>query len=246
MIELGNHFSIEGRGRQTEWARQRRWFIKAKQDQQRREEIADKLEDNVMAVATEAIMATQMQIEEFTVKLDTYDEATVVALMENQKRLDAVQARIDTFLAQAYVMEDGRRVFVTEDGTQVFDEFGVEVAPNELDFSLIPETAPKWETVKADIDILQNLKAERAEILEFQDRVDAARERVAEGDISESDLEALDAELVDLMPASVREHVPGMEKPMPAPKLTSAFEGPAGIPAEKTVTGPEHAPIGPS
>ena len=68
-------------------------------------------------------VATDMQIQEFEAKLDRYEAATVAALIENQERLDVVTAQMIVLLDQTYVLEDGRRVFKTEDGTQVFDEF---------------------------------------------------------------------------------------------------------------------------
>ena len=221
MVAIREHFRSEGQGRESEWARQRKWFIKARHDHQRREEIADKHEDGVAALAAETVMATQAQIERFEVKLDSYDQATVAALMENQELLDAVQDRISDMLAQAYVMEDGRRVFGTEDGTQVFDEFGVEVGADELDPLLVGDQHPTWEAYAAERASEQALIAERGEILEFQERLDAAREQVAEGDITVSDLEELDAELLDIMPDSVRAHA-GLEVRSPEAETTVA------------------------
>jgi len=211
MVALGEHFKSEDRGRHSEWLRQQRWFIKARQDHQRREEIADKIENSVTALATEVVMATQTQIKSFEVKLDSYDEATVVALMENQELIDAVQDRISDMLARAYFMDDGRRVFKTEDGTQVFDEFGVEVSPDDLDPDLIDDNRPTYEEYAADVAALAALEAGRTEIIEFQERVDAAREDIADGEISEAELEELDAELLDAMPPTVRGHVSGLE-----------------------------------
>jgi len=152
MVALSEHFKSEGPGRESEWARQRRWFIKAKHDHQRREEIADKIEDGVAALATEVVMATQTQIQTFEVKLDSYDAATVTALMENQELIDAVTDRIADILTRAYVMQDGRRVFKTEDGTQVFDEFGTEVSADELDRELIGDNRPTYEEYAADVE----------------------------------------------------------------------------------------------
>lgn len=71
-------------------------------------------------------MTSEDRIEQFTVTLDTYDHAIVIALMENQEALDSVNDQIDRLLDRAHVMADGRRVFKAEDGTQVFDEFGQE------------------------------------------------------------------------------------------------------------------------
>ncbi|MBL4768042.1 MAG: hypothetical protein JKY94_10060 [Rhodobacteraceae bacterium] len=223
MVQLGEHFrTVDGRDR-SDWERLQRQFAKTRVDQERREKLEDRLEDQILAFAVEVVMATEQQLKQFNVKLDTYDEATVVALMDNQERLDAVQARILLTLEQAYVHEDGRRVFKTEDGTQVFDEFGQELNTEEIDFDLIGAERPTWEAYSAERALENGLMAERTEILEFQEQVDAAREQIADGEISEADLDALDVELMDIMPTAVRAHIPGMEQPEPVPELSHAF-----------------------
>lgn len=229
MVQLGEHFASKGRGSQSEWLHQQRWFIKARQDNERREKAQDRLEDDLVGLAVEAVMATQEQLADFEMKLDSYDEATVNALMENQKLLDAVNARMEALLEQAYVMEDERRVFKTQDGLQVFDEHGTEVSSAELDFALIPETAPKWETYQSELEHRETLVAERTEILDYQEKLDAAREEIDGGEISEADLEALDADLLEAMPDAVRTHA-GLDPREVTPSLTTAFSVPAGLP----------------
>lgn len=229
MIQLGEHFASDDPGRHTEWLRQQRWFIKARQDNQHRDTVEDKAEQNASAFASAVVMATATQIEAFEIKLDSYDEATVIALMENQELMDAVNARIDALLAQAYVMDDGRRVFRTEDGEQVFDEFGGEVSVEELNPDLIDPSYPTWEAFSAEVDQRQELTQQRTEILEFQEKVDAAHEQIADGEISEADLDALDAELLDAMPLAVRDHVAGIEPTAPAPDQTVDATAPTAM-----------------
>ncbi|MEM8497829.1 MAG: hypothetical protein AAF542_07375 [Pseudomonadota bacterium] len=212
MIDLGNHFRRD-ETRHSEWLRQRQWFIKAREDREKRAERTEKLEDDLAAMGMEVVMATEIQIREFEEKLDTYEAATVTALMENQKQLDLVNARIEAMLAQAYVMEDGRRVFKTQDGTQVFDEFGEEVSPEELDFDLISADRPTAEDYLRDLGEREALLSERSDLLEYQQKLDDARERVSEGEISEADLEELDKDLLEVMPDRVREHTPGIDAP---------------------------------
>lgn len=242
MIQLGEHFASEDRSRHSEWLRQQRWFIKSRQDNERREDIQVKQGDDFAAFASEVIMATATQLKAFEVKLDTYDHATVAALMENQELLDAVNDRIDAMLARAHVMEDGRRVFKTEDGMQVFDEFGGEVAAEELDPAAISNDRPTWEAYSAEQETKQALTTERAQIIEFQEKLDSAREQIAEGEISETDLEALDAELLETMPDAVRAHVPDLEPRAVVPDLTAQFRAPAAIPAAQTQSAEASAP----
>jgi len=242
MVQLGEHFASEGRSRHSEWLRQQRWFIKAQQDHKRREEVLERQEDSLSALGSEAIIATQMQIDAFEVRLNSYDEATVLALMENQELLDAVNDRINAMLARAYVMEDGRRVFRTEDGTQVFDEFGGEVGEAELHPDQIDPSLPSWEAFSSEIGQLQELQAERTDILDFQERVDAAHEQIAGGEISEADLDALDADLLAMMPPAVRSHIPDLEPQGTVPDLMAQFRAPSAVPSDHMQNAEASAP----
>lgn len=223
MVQLGEHFSKDETSRHSEWLRQQRWFIRAREDKERKQEAADKFDENFAALASEVVAATTREIHEFQTRLDSYDEATVIALMENQERLDAVRAEINDLLSRAYVMEDGRRVFKTEDGTQVFDEFGQEVDQDELDFELIGAERPSWEEMSANLEIENQLVTEREQLIEFQGKVDDARIAADAEDFSKDELDNLDAELLELMPDSVRTHVPGLEPTAISPDLKAEF-----------------------
>jgi len=223
MSQLGEHFVSDDRSRHSEWLQHQQWFIKARRDHERKEEAADNLQDDILALAAEVILATEIQIEEFKVKLDAYDEATVIALMENQELLDAVNAQLHSMLERAYVMDDGRRVFKTEDGTQVFDEFANEVKRDELDFDLISPGSPTWEQRLELLGKRDQLTSEREQILEFQEKLDHAREQVVDSKISISELDDLDAELADAMPPSVKAHLSESAAAAKAPNIKSAF-----------------------
>ncbi|MCE8006407.1 hypothetical protein [Aestuariivita sp.] len=119
-----------------------------------------------------------------------------------------VQAEKDALLEQAYVMEDGRRVFRTEDGGQVFDEFGQEVGAMEIDPMMIPDTAPTWETYSVPFNEEIRLQAERTQILEYQQQLDDAREALESGDITKAELEDLQTSLAEDMPDAVRVQLP--------------------------------------
>lgn len=223
MIQLGEHFRTDDRSRHSDWLRQQRWFIKAKHEQIRRDDIADKQEQSMLSLATDVVMATKIQIEKFRVKLDAYDEATVKALMENRQALDLINAQLEDMLERAYVMEDGRRVFRTEDGTQVFDEFGKEVTHGELDFDQITPDMPTWEAFSEGVERLNKLETERGQILEFQEKLDAARESVADGKFTKEELDDLGSELSDATPASVKRHISGFDTADNAPAAKTAF-----------------------
>lgn len=228
MIQLGDHFRRDDRVRYPEELRQKKWFVKARQERKRREEIADRAEDDLTTLAADVALATPAQINRLKVRLDHYDEATVIALMENQKKLDAINATLQAMLEQAYVMEDGRRVFMTEDRTRVFDELGQEVTADELDFNMIGPDNPTWEEFDAGQTQLLKYKTERRQILDYQKKLDEAREKLSGGEISKDDLDQMDKDLSGAMPPSVRRVVNGLDNADVAPKLKSEFASPAG------------------
>jgi len=242
MVKLGEHFASDDRSRHSEWLRQQRWFIKARQDNQRRDVVEDKAEQDASAFASAVVMATTIEIEEFRVRLDSYDEATIKALMETQKLIDASEVRIEDLLARAYVMDDGRRVFKTEDGTQVFDEHGIEVMPDELDFDLIGSNHPVNEIYTAETTGLAELKAQKSQIIDYQERLDDARDQTADGEYPADDLAELDADLLDAMPDAVSAHVAGLEPVAPAPDLKAGFTATAAVPQMQNAEASAPAP----
>ncbi len=239
---LAEQFRRDASNQQPELLRQRHWFIKAKHVRARREEIADQLDDDLLSLATTVMMATEDQLQAFEGKLDTYDEATVGALMENQEALDLVNERLANLLSRAHEMEDGRRVFKTQDGTKVFDEHGNEVSRGELDFEIIRSDKPTWESYEPHLLEQHRLQTERTEILEYQEKLDTARERIGDGDISEDELKELDDDLAASMPTSVRKLVPEMDMTA-APDVNAHFASAAPRQAVDAPTiRPDNAP----
>ena len=203
MISLTSHFQRDVR-RHSEWLRNQQWFQKAKEDRSRKDKAADGLEDDLDTLSAGLTLATKAEIDAFKVKLDHYDEATVKALMANQEKLDTVDADLRDILDRAYVMEDGRRAFKTSDGTKVIDEFGQEVSPDDFDSDAIPENKPLWEEYEPGFNERLRLQSERQELIDFQEKIDLAREKFGVGDISKSELEALDADLSEALPPAVK------------------------------------------
>jgi hypothetical protein len=223
MIQLARHFADDFRRARLEAAQRQQWFIKAREEQKRRDEMAEEVADEVLAAGVAAVMATEAQLADFRTRLDFRDAATIEALDENRIKLEDVQqllleseARIQGMLDRAYVLEDGRRVFLTEDRSQAFDEFGEEVSQDAFDFDAVPYNAPTYEAFAGEVDLRNDLvnieevlTNERQNILDYQDQLDEVRDRIADGNITESELDELDANLLDAMPVSVRRHMPG-------------------------------------
>lgn len=190
----------------AEWQyelKRRREEEKAREDKER--ERADGL-----FIFSQIVLATEQQIEEFSNRLDAYDAAVFDLLRENEEALDRAEAAIGEMRLRAHMLPDGTRVFLTEDGEQVFDEDGTEVtdvvAPDEVD-----PTRPRWETYRDTLAEQAALEAERMELLEFRDRLDETRERFEEDGLTADALDemrdALDAE----MPEAVRARLRGPE-----------------------------------
>lgn len=124
-------------------------------------------------------------------------------------------------LLRAHVLDDGRRVFRTQDGAKVFDEFGTEVAPEIVTPDEIDPSAPIWEEYWSDRERHTELTQERQELLDYQERLDDTRERVTDGELSADEIDALETELEELMPLAVQEEL-GLE-PTQVPELEGDF-----------------------
>jgi len=147
----------------------------------------------------------------FRAELDQFDTATIIALEDNRLALERVQEQADAVLERAHVLPDGRRVFKTEDGTQVIDEFGEEIEPDIIDSDDIDDSHPHWEEFEPYHNEEKRLIAEQTELLSYQEKLDAARERLDAGDITREEFDALRDELQATLPDAIRRHVPGMD-----------------------------------
>ncbi len=208
MIQLMHHFGNDSRFSHSEEARRKQWFIKARQEQKLRDNIAEEAAENatVTAIGVSVIIASEIQIAEFEAKLDVYDTAITEALMDNRERLDFIEKRLaetelrlQVMLEQAYIIEDGRRVFKSEDGSFVIDEFGEEVTPDEVDFDLVtgPTAQAYLEQLqfkRDDLEMRDSLNAERLKLHKAHDLVQEKREVVKSGMATVEDLEDHDAD----------------------------------------------------
>ncbi len=165
MIDLARTFQHSNRHARIEAdRRRRRQFQRAREEKEKRDDLedtADASTTGLLAAVALSPPAPPERIESFETQLTEFDIAVVKALMQNQEAMDEVLARIELLLAQAYVLPDGRRVFLTEDGAEVYDEFGELVSPDIIEPGEISASAPTWEEFKADIDARNELAQER-------------------------------------------------------------------------------------
>lgn len=194
----------------TEAAVLEKFLRQQREERLRKERKDDANEETSEFLDTALMIISAAEADAFRVELDRYDAATVAALQENDEAMDHVRERMDKLLAKAYVLPDGRRIFKTEDGTRVFDEFGVEVGKDEIDPALIEDARPAWETYKIELDEKTRLLDERKELLDYQAKLDDARERLDAGDMTRKEFDQVRGELKADMPDAVRKQLPDL------------------------------------
>lgn len=173
----------------------------------RKEVLADDA-DAVLDFALAVISTSEASTLRF--ELETFGTGAVAALQLNEEELALSRDRLKAMLARAYVLPDGRRVFKTEDGTQVFDENGVELDADTITPDIIADSYQRWEPYWAEKTHFMALERQRTEILEYQEKLDAAQERLDSGKMTRKEFEELREELKTDMPETVRAQIPGM------------------------------------
>lgn len=173
----------------------RRRAAREVQQTREREEHRDAKADAGDSLADSLISAhLETQRIEVERRLEEMRTANTQALLQNAIDIEAAQERIRDLLSRAAVLPDGRRVFRTEDGTQVYDEHGQEVSPEEIDPSSIGDDNPSWEEYKGRHEHLDALQEQREELLKQQQKLDEAEQRQDSGELTGDDLDALAAE----------------------------------------------------
>ncbi len=200
---LGREF-----GRRSDVLRQQHLMHQQREEKDRKAR-TDRADNEFSEFADAALLVVSSdEITSFRSELDSYDAATIAALNENRIALERVQERMEVLLDQAHVLPDGRRVFKTENGTQVFDEFGHEVDPAVIDPDQIDNSRPHWESYEPHFVAKIRLLNEQTKLFDYQEKLDDARERLDTGKITRAEYEELQADIRDSAPERVREHLP--------------------------------------
>ncbi|MEO1193318.1 MAG: hypothetical protein AAFY02_16265 [Pseudomonadota bacterium] len=199
---------LEALAEREEGFRQLRDRIEEKKERAEARADAEELTDTLILLQR----ASPERIAQLNDRMDLHQEKLVEALLANQDALDETQERLDGMLEEAYVLEDGRRVFKTRDGTQVFDEQGQSV---QMDADAIENHRPVWETFQATTENRNALRHERALLLTYQQRLDEAQERLESGDLSTADMDELDNLMMDA-PSAVRVRLPESDPASPS------------------------------
>jgi len=191
----------------------RRTLLQLREQQERnrrqRGENLDQDESDFIDFATSVITTEQADL--FQSELNTYHEATYEALRENEELLDIARERLQRTLSRAHVLDDGRRVFKTEDGLRVFDEDGNEVEHDTIAPDEIPDDKPRWEQFQQEKGRVLELTQEREELLGFQSDIDEAQELLDSGKMTQEQFEERRQYLRDHAPDAVKTHAKGID-----------------------------------
>ena len=183
-------------------------FLQRQLDEQKRRDRKEDIEQGSDGLDMAVAVITTVEAAQFKMELDTYDVAVVNALNENDRKMEIAQAEWDRILAKAHVLPDGRRVFKNDDGTKVFDEFEQEVPLEVIHPDEIDDSRPRWKVAQKAIGTIKSIAQERTEVLEYQAKLDEARERVNSGEMTREELDRYHEELKAEIPDAVRQQIP--------------------------------------
>ncbi|MEO1188978.1 MAG: hypothetical protein AAFW60_07890, partial [Pseudomonadota bacterium] len=171
---------------------------KKKEEEDRRAEALDR-------AAAVFLRASPARVASFQRTIDSYRTGATQALIRNEREQSEIAKRIQGQLEQAFVLDDGRRVFKTEDGQRVFDEHGVEVGEDDVQPDEIGDHLGSWEDFQETKAERDRLREEHEAIVDYEEKLDEAEEALEDGEVTNEQLDALEAELEAEMPPSMRD-----------------------------------------
>ncbi len=149
--------------------------------------------------------AYQAAAAQISTDIDIMDEASVQALQEIEEELRRQQRDRVRMRELAYRNEQGRFIFMTEDGTAAYYEDGMRLA--EEDFVPVKQqlhATTKWDAWRASAAMNDRLLAEREQIHLHETARDQLRDDLAKGAISKDEAERRAQEIVESQPERVR------------------------------------------
>jgi hypothetical protein len=168
--------------------------------------------------------ALRRQAEEFRKTLDLLEQATAEALRENDEHLRAAREELRRIQDRAYevTMPDGTVAKVYRDGDKVRSDDGAEVGRQIVHPDELPSSSPSWQRRKGAGDSVTRLENERAEIIDYQDRLTRSKNTLSADDVTTQQLDAMQADAAR-MPEAVRRHYG------PQPSARTAIELPDAV-----------------
>jgi len=215
-------FEIQALHSDTLRKEREKWFIASKHHKEQKELKQEKAEDEFFDLVASAILADPIEVEAFRADLDTYDALTVEAIMENREILEQLYLERDAALDNAHLLEDGTHVFKSEDGVRVFDKDGKQLAPDAIDPDLIDDRRTTHEEWQGITDQIKKHEIIDQKLLDYQERLDTARERLDDRELTQEEFDELKEGIEKDMPIEVRRKLPDYD-PSQETDLTSDF-----------------------
>lgn len=220
MLRVMDDFEIRALLREHREHERHKWFIAAKHQKQQKEAREDRIEQDVSDLAASVILADPIEVVEFRADLQTYDAATIEAILENREILERLYQERDQMLAQAHQLDDGRRVFKTEDGHQVYDENGTLLSDDIITPDEISDHHPRAEPFLNNRRLIEEHETNDQRLIDYQEQLDETRDRLDANDLTQEELEALREGVETDMPIQVRQKLPDYD-PSQETDLTS-------------------------
>lgn len=158
--------------------------------------------DNAVDLAVTIITAEQYDA--LQIEIDVFQQATVEALIAQERLIESTREALAETLDQAYILENGQRVFKDRAGQAVYEEDGTKLDTSVIAPDQIPDHHPRIEDVLELRQQLEDLESEQAELLDYQERLDNTQNRLDRGDITQKEFEGLREQLRQTAPQAVR------------------------------------------
>lgn len=171
------------------------------------------------------IMASDESITRFQDKIDEFRNNTVQNILDYQNQLDELKAEKAALLGNAHVLPDGRHVFRTEDGKNVFDEEGHKVDPDVITPSKISAKSTSWDHFSANRDETDKVKSKLNKEVTTLEKIDELQVELDNGKPTADKLKELNEQLDGLMAGSLEQEyaIPDPSSEAPATKNDSLF-----------------------
>jgi len=228
MLRVIEDFEIRALHSENLRREREKWFIASKHNKEQKELKQEQAEEEFLDFATSVILADQVEVETFRADLDTYDALTIEAIMENREILEKLYLQRDAALDNAHQLDDGTHVFKSEDGVRVFDKDGNQLAPDIIDPDLIDDRRTTHEEWQGITDQIKKHEIIDQKLLDYQEKLDAARERLEDAELTQEEFDELREGIEKDMPIEVRRKLPDYD-PSQETNLTSDFTTTAAI-----------------
>ena len=229
-----NHFDQKAALKAVKELERKKWFIASKQEKEERRAKQEQALDEFIDLATGTILIDVTEIDAYKIELESYDIAAIEAITKNNEILEQLFLEREHLLKNAHVLEDGRRVFKTQDGKRVFDEQGNPISEDEVHPDEVPNHTTTYEELQSITDRIEKHKTIADGLSDYQLKLDEARERLDSGKLTQDEFDEIKDDLQETMPIEVRRKLPGYDAsqesdakletvtPTQAPKLNAA------------------------